>query len=395
MKQWKSFCGVGMLLLLNSCVEQIDPERFAFEDLLVVESLITDQFVHQEVFLSRTFAINQDSGYAENGARVWLEDQDGVRIDFFEASDGRYQSVRPYGATVGGSLVLYIETASGRQYASEEVEVLNTLPIDSLYAEFTPEPVFRNTFAGRFNFYIDALNNSVDNQYLRWRWNRTYEFSTSTPSRWIFQNGEFIIRERGSENDSLQVEVCWNTLENNELHIQELLVPSEGLNQFPIFDFHSEEGLMKKGFSIEVKLTALSPTAYAYWNDIKEVSEELGTLSEKQPGTIVGNVQSLSDPNELVLGYFEASQEHAVRRQYDREDFFDDGFRVIRADLLDCGQEDILMSDKTEQAVDSMLQVHGLEWTLAYFGTEGAFYLRKECSVCTNYGSNKQPDFWE
>ena len=173
MKQWKSICGVGVLLLLNSCVEQIDPERFAFEDLLVVESLITDQFVHQEVFLSRTFAINQDSGYAENGARVWLEDQDGVRIDFYEASDGRYQSVRPYGPTVGGSLVLYIETTSGRQYASEEVEVLNTLPIDSLYAEFTPEPVFRNTFAGRFNFYIDALNNSVANQYLRWRWNRT------------------------------------------------------------------------------------------------------------------------------------------------------------------------------------------------------------------------------
>ena len=302
MKSLLRGCGLIVILLLDSCVEQINPERFGFDDLLVVESLITDKVIQQEVNLSRTYAINQDTGYAETNATVWMIDQDERRIDFYEDSEGRYLTVRPYGAQVGGWLELHIETASGREYVSEQAEVQETLPIDSLYAEFTPEPVFRNTFAGRFSFYIDARDNTVNNQYLRWRWNRTFEFSTSTPSRWIYQDGAFIIRERGSENDSLQVEFCWNTLENIDLNLEELLVPQEGLNRFPIYNFHSEEGFMKKGFSIEVKVTALSLAAYSYWRNIKEVSEELGNLSEKQPGTIVGNVKSLTNPEEIVLG---------------------------------------------------------------------------------------------
>jgi len=394
MIRWIRKVAVYLLIGIVSCIEPIEPSNLGFDDLLVVEALITDQAVHQEVVLNRTFAIDEEQADPEVGANVWLTDQDNQRVDFYEASDGRYLTVNPYGASVGGTLILHIETADGRAYESAEVLVEATLPIDSLYVVFTPEPVNSNLFGGRFSFFVDAQDNSVGNEYLRWRWNRTFEFSTGTPSRWLFENGEFIIRERGSPNDSLQVEVCWSTLENQNINIQQLLVPNESITRFPIYEFHSEEGYMKKGFSIEAKVYALSEFSFAYWNSIKETSEDQGSLADTQPGSIIGNMRSLTNPTETVLGIFEASQEHSVRRQYDRLDFLDEGFKVIRANFIQCREAPLSSSDEVH-AVDSMLSIYGVDWTLAYFGDETAFYLPKYCSECTAIGTNQQPSFWE
>ncbi len=388
---------VGLLLLHNSCIEPIDPARVRFDELLVVEALITDQLVQQEVLLSRSEAINRRTNSKETGATVWMEDQEGSRIDFFEESDGRYLTVSPYAATVGGTLQLFINGRRGSRYESDVVTVQETSPIDSLYAEFSPEPVNENTFAGRFSFFLDSRNNSSNNRYFRWKWNSTFELSVRLPSRWLLVDGEFIIRERGSENDSLQVEVCWQTREDNQLNLQELQVPSVGVNKLPIYDFHSQEGFMKRGFSMEIKQYGLSQSSFSFWNQIKEISQDQGSLSDTQPGTIVGNIRSLTNSQEIVLGIFEASQERSVRRQFDREDFFDDGFRVIRSNFINCFEVDSVTSLKTVAAVDSALTVLGDDWVLTYFtdAPPFAYYYPKRCAECTEYGSNKQPDFWE
>ena len=386
-----------LVFVFNSCIEEIDPEALRFDDLLVVEALITDQPVRQEVLLSRTSAINESVNNQETGATVWMIDQNGERINFSEDGAGRYLSTSPYAAEIGGQLQLFINTGNGGQYESDVVTVQATSPIDSVFAEFTPEPLTRNLFAGRFSFFVDAKNNTEGNRYFRWKWNSTYEFSLRRPSRWLFVDNEFIIRERGSENDSLQVEVCWQTQEGNDLFLQELQVLEAGVNKLPIYNFHSEEGFMKRGFSIEVKQYGLSRESYSFWSQIEETSQEQGSLADTQPGTIVGNIRSLNNSSELVLGLFEASQEVSVRRQYDRDDFFDDGFRVIRANLIDCLGVDSVTSLKTPEAVAATLEELGEEWVLTYFTDSPpfAYYFPIECSDCTLFGTNQQPAFWE
>jgi len=387
-----------LTLFATGCVEQIAPEQLEFEDLLVVEGFITDQEVPQEISLTRTFFLTEsETSNAESGADVVVVNQSGDRISFIEEEPGRYLSEAPFAAEVGGSLQLFITTASGREYESSEVTVLSTPPIDSLYAEFTPEPYFRNFFAGRFSFFIDARANPEANRFYRWKWNSTFELSMRRPSRWLFINNEFIIRERGSENDSLQVEVCWQTRENSDLSIDELLVPAQGIERLPILNFFSEEGFMKRGYSLEVKQYAISSESYAFWNQIKETNEGQGSLSDTQPGTIVGNIRSLSNPDEIVLGFFEAAQEVSVRRQFDRLDFFDDGFRVIRPNFVDCFNVDSLVSGKSAAEVAAALEEFGPDYVLTYFTDAPplAYYYPIECALCTEYGSNVRPDFWE
>ena len=382
-------------MVLTSCIEPIDPNNIAFDDLLVIDGLVTDEVVNQEIILSRTKAINDRTFFFERGARVWIEDSEGARINFSEESNGRYVTQTPYGVPVGGSVQLFIETESGRQYESLMVDVLPTDAVDSIFAEFTSEPVRRNTFAGRFNFFLDARNNQSDNRFFRWDWNYTFEFSTSTPSRWLFINNEFINRDRGSENDSLQVEVCWQTFENKDLNLIEVQTPEIGVTRLPLYDFHSEEGFMKKGFSMELEWYALSQTSYNYWKLVDDFNQEQGSLADLQPGTIVGNVRSISNPQEIVLGRFDAVQIQRLRRHFDREDFFNAGFRVIRGDFIDCADFDPVSSADTIEAVDSTLNVLGDEWVLSYFGNSTAFFLPKRCAECTEFGSNKRPEFWE
>ena len=397
----KSFRHILHFLLLAftvSCIETIPPEQLNFEDLLVVEGIITDTPIRQEITLSRTFPLTDSVEFnPEQGAQVSMIDQNGATIPFVEVEPGRYLTESTYSATLDGSLQLFITTASGMEYESSEVKVLRTPPVDSIYAEFTPEPVQRNIFAGRFNFFLDANSNAEENRYYRWKWNSTYEFSLRRPSRWLFIDNEFIIRERGSENDSLQVEVCWIINNSNNLNIAELLVPSTGIERFPILDFHSETGFMKRGFSLEVKQYAISQESYSFWNLIQETNEESGSLSDTQPGTISGNIRSLSNPNEIVLGYFEAAQERAVRRQFSRQEFFDDGFRVVRADLIECFGVDSVVSAKTPEAVAATLRDLGPNWVLTYFtdAPPQAYFYPIGCSDCTQYGTNQRPAYWE
>ena len=154
---------------------------------------------------------------------------------------------------------------------------------------------------------------------------------------------------------------------------------------------------MKRAFSLEVKQYAISPESYAFWNLIRETNEEQGSLSDTQPGTIVGNIRSLTNPSEIVLGYFEAAQEQSVRRQFSRQQFLDDGFRVIRANLIECFGVDSVVSEKTPEAVAATLEELGPEWVLTYFtdAPPQAYFYPIECAECTQFGTNVRPSYWE
>lgn len=384
-----------LLVAMVTCVEPIDPASVGTSDLLVVEGIVTDQPERQEVLLSRTNTIRSSEILRETGATVWMVDGSGLTIDFEEVEDGRYLTVNPYAAGVGQTLQLFITTSQNREYKSEVVEVQTTPPIDSVYAEFTPEPT-QNIFAGRFQFFVDSRENPERKRYFRWKWNTTFELSVPWPSRWILRDGEFINRDRGGANDSIQVEICWSTFISPDLVIQDLEIPELGVRKLPLLSFHSDNRQMIRGYNIQVKQYALEEESFNYWNQIQEITEDQGSLSDKQPGTIVGNLTSITDPAEIVLGYFEAAQEQSVRRQYVPLDFLDVGYRAIEGNFVNC-VVDSVVSAKTPQAVGATLEDLGDEWALAYFsdGPPFAVFYPKSCSECTQYGVNKRPDFWE
>ena len=61
-------------------------------------------------------------------------------------------------------------------------------------------------------------------------------------------------------------------------------------------------------YRLRVKQQSLSIDAYNYFQRKNEQAVESGGMYDVQPSTVAGNLYNVNDPEEVVLGYFHASQ---------------------------------------------------------------------------------------
>ena len=387
---------VALFGLFQHCSEPIEIESIGFDDILVIEGLITDQLGPQQIKVTRTAPVNTDSLTGEVGAEVFVVDGNESRIDFAEVSSGIYQSVNPFAATVGNTYQLFVNTNDGRSYASTEVEMQATPPIDSVYATFTPTPTALNDRGGNINVFVDALNNDVGAEFFRWTWKSAFELRVPNPSRFEWLGGnDFRIREVGSEGDSLQVERCWNNDSLSQITLATETVPGRGVEQIALTGFHTDTRAMRIEYGIEVKQYALSRSSYDYWQLIAESTQGSGFLFDRQVGTIPGNIQNVNDRDEVVLGIFEASQEVSVIRQWRPEDFRDDGFQRRTLFWNDCFDiEPVILGT---DSIGFFMEQNFPAWEIAFFTTtpSAVYFFPSRCSNCTQFGDNNPPEFWE
>ncbi len=391
----KSGINISLLIfVIVSCVEPVDFESIGFDDLLVVDAMITDEPGIQTVILSRTHPLGSDTTVYEWGASVYMQDLSGRRVDFLQNNSGFYQTASDFAVIPGEKWQLFITTSDERNYISEIAEVIPTPAIDSLYAEFIPSSSSINNLGGNFTFYIDA-HQTNNTEYMRWTWNRTFELSVANPSRWLWTGGNnYEIRELGGVNDSIQVEICWRTEILDKIMTRKLIDPGEGVVRLPMTSFHSDSKLMLRGYSMEVKQYALSEASFNYWNEIGNSIQGQGGISAIQVGTIRGNIRSVDNPDEIVLGYFDAVDEESVRRMFVAQNFNAAGYRRRFLNYVSCYDIETRQSDISE--LGETMEAFGPGWAIAFFTSPSTVhYLPSRCSECTYYGSNKKPDFWE
>ena len=60
-------------------------------------------------------------------------------------------------------------------------------------------------------------------------------------------------------------------------------------------------------YYLEVQQQAISKGAYEFWKSVRQLTSNTGGLFDAAPSTIRGNVHALSDPTEMVYGYFGAT----------------------------------------------------------------------------------------
>jgi hypothetical protein len=378
------------------CLEEINPEDIATENLLVVDAKLTSEPVKQRVVLSRTIPLNSsDTPPPETGATVWIEFENTNRLNFQEASPGVYESNYPFAAELNTNYTLHITTSNGNEYQSDPTEMVPTPEFDSLYVEFEAAPSPTNIFGGYFSFFIDSRANQEQAKYFRWEWNSTYQLEVPMPSRWLWTGGNnFVFRELGSPNDSLQVQICWRSDLIRNINIKSMLEGEREVIRQPIHRFHSDSGFMKMRYSIQVKQYALSEKSYQFWNLIKE-SNSQGFLFDIQVGTITGNIRNVANTTETVLGYFDVIQERSVRKFYAPRDFHNTGYRVLDPFVINCSSEEPIILP-VEQ-LGEFMEKNKFNYTLCYFITPGiAAFCRIRCADCTYHsGSNQRPDFWQ
>lgn len=376
---------------LKSCIEPINPQEIGFANLLIVESLLTSTLEHQKVELSRTIPLDTSFKSPESGADVWIQTNSGRQIFFSEDSPGTYLTSEPYAATFGTLYQLFIVTANGKRYSSDELEMLATPPIDSIYAEFEPSDSLDQFGQGTFKFFVDFRTNSTESRFFKWNWKETFKLRVGNASNLKWLGGNNV------ERWDPPIEICYKGDASSSVIVSTSNFENKGIVRKEIKSLDSRSRKMLLRYSLEVSQHAISEESFDFWNAVASNNDNQSSLSYKQPGSISGNIRILDNENEIVLGNFDVAQVISYRKFFTPFDFKNNGYIRSSRNFRKCEDSQVLITSVDQ--IGNFMEANSDRYMIWFISSgviapPGVLYVLKECADCTLYGTNIKPDFW-
>ena len=286
------------------CLEPFDPDLAEnYKNYLVVDGIITDQPGPYIVKINRAVPLDQVDyeNSAVSGVEVIIEKENGITERLFETNAGIYQTNMIQGEV--GKRYRIILTYKGQQYQSTWEKINASAIIDSLYfsveAKETTDPEL--DIRG-VQFYVDSYGDLNSVRHYRYEWEETWEIGVTHRAYYDYFGNDVY----GFTSNPLHR--CWKYNSSADI----ILGTAEGLSEAVItrqevaFITGEKERFTRK-HSLLVQQYALNEDEYFFWKLLHESSKELGTLYDKQPATITGNIVNTTHPDDVVLGYFSAS----------------------------------------------------------------------------------------
>ncbi|MEO9966061.1 MAG: DUF4249 domain-containing protein [Reichenbachiella sp.] len=289
MKALKYINILFVIALISSCDDQIYPELDDAPEILVVDAWVTDKPEDQVISLTRTqpyFDNSESSGVT--GAEVYLTDNEGVRFDFVETTNGDY--VWPYATetfgTVGNAYQLTVNVG-GDTFTATSIK--NRVPtVDSVTFKFE-----------------NSLNfGEEDEFYLGEFWSRDIEGFGDT--YWIksFKNEEFLGKPS-------EINIAWDAGFSAGGAIDGLIfIPPIRDAVNPFDEKEGEEDVFVSPFddgdSLYVELHSITPAAHNFLNELRIQTDRPGgfaALFDTPLSNIPTNIEN-STSDALVVGFF-------------------------------------------------------------------------------------------
>lgn len=385
--------------LILSCREEIELETENFENVLVVEATITNELKFQEINLSRTVQLEQDTPAFENNASVKVIDNQFNEFNFTQNNDGVYISDIEFKAEENTDYKLEIITESGKMYESSTTTMTPNANIENLYAEL-------NADGDEIEVLIDSNDDNNLAQYFRYEYEETYKiiapyynpveasisYVTDIPTFSYLL--ELTLREE-------QEEICYKTIISDKI----LLTSTTELNdnvvsRFPIKSIDINDPVLINRYSILVKQITQNLESHLYYKTLRDLGSNGSILSESQPGFVIGNIHSSNNLREKVIGFFEVASVTSKRIYFNHSDF-----GLLWPDYyITCYEEILDYNDNMDTPIDG--DRNDRKW-LYWFITRYNFQIYQnpsedkyilvppECGDCTTLGTNVIPEFWE
>jgi len=368
-----------------SCVEEIPIESKGFEEALVIEGTVTNEFKQHQIKLSQVFAIDTTGANPLSGATVRVNGN--IEYLFKETEPGNYISVDSFAAQPGINYKLYI-LANGEEYESEPLQLPATSSIGLLESN-------RVDYRGENGVAI-TLNNQTSNgstNFYKYEFVETFKFNSN-----YFKVNEIVIKDgEAYEVPKLKEEyTCYRTEESQSIILASTNSLSEdSVNDLLITFINSNDPRLSLRYSILVKQYVINSAAYNYYDTLKELSGSDNVFSQIQPGFFEGNVFNINDSSEKVIGFFNISSVSSKRVYFNYEDFYNPGsIRPKFVALDNCEVTFPTLSSLIEQVNNDRVRWFGSPIIPNQPGGS-YFVVPRRCVDCTVFGSNVKPDFWE
>ena len=387
-----------------SCTEPYALQSNTFEDLLVIEATITNELKKQEIKISRTFQLEEKEPQVETNAIVYITDDLGNQYNF-EESNGKYISQFEFHAMPERQYQLFVNTNNGKQYTSTREKLTTVNNLTSI------EATVKNKFGVNG---VDITANSFDptntSKYYRYEYEETYKVIVpfwAPDSLQIFGNNEFWDLNGNIEYAFTQHQrngeskTCYKTEYSKEIILENTTQQSEDrIKDYSVRFISQDNYSIANRYSIKVKQYIQSLASHAYYKTLKDIASTGNILSPSQPGFLYGNITSVENNNEKVIGFFDVSSVSEQRIFFNYTDLFP--VEPIPPYFYDC---QISIYDRTKLKSPGTTPPDGLT-ALVINTRSGKIILFEredpilkmvppECGDCRTVGSNVVPAFWQ
>lgn len=308
-------------MFLTSCVEYFDPTIDPPEEQpIIIDALLTDELKNHEVTITRAKYI-EDLGGNETieNAEVYMEDNDGTRFLFNHTKNGLYTSVDMFAGDQNLQYRLVV-TIDSEQYLSEYESMPESATMTNLDTRFGFETTQREpgVFSDepRMKFFVDIeLLDEESDSYFRFDWEATY--AVQTPD----QGDSVCWQERELEYPSdLTIETCYATETPDgflKIFSTEGVITGKNINELEVYGIHPNKRFQSR-YSPEITMYSISREAYEFWDQILNQNENAGGIFDPPFGPINGNIYSVNETSERVVGIFEVASVNKIRSFFTR-----------------------------------------------------------------------------
>jgi len=366
------------LLISGGCITPFEPKIEKYDNLLVVDGIITNLPNTCVVKLSRTYPYNQKSNKIEINAFVKITDDLGTEIILKDNEDGTYlPESQDFIGVIGKKYRLYIKTTKGEICESGMEELKEPVDIGDVYYEKEEGEDGIN----KLQFYVDTYDPAGHASYYSWDYDETWEF-------WVpYTSMSAYLPES---------KICYSSTSSRKILIETTKDYSEDkVIRFPLYYASNTTNRLSVKYSVLVTQYVLSEETYEFYKNLKIINENTGSLFDPTPVTLTGNIFSVSNPGEPVLGNFQVSGA-SVRRLFVHRYELPNNW-IIPTEYEFCKAE--LLSNKSDRrGIDSLLRIG---WTVMDtiidpIGSDTliGLVISRSCFDCTTKGKIQKPLFW-
>ncbi len=322
-----------IILLPVACIDPYKVEVPEGQQLLTVEGLIHSGPGPHAITLSRSAtygSVFEGLIRPITGATVVVRDDEG-RITFLQEGEearGSYFTPGGFRAKIGKSYTLQIQTPEGKVYTSLPERVESVPDIQAISINTVTVPVEGETTPRSGVQLISEINDPADqNNFYFWRLGPIVHVLEARPDL-------FVNRETRTPAPKACCFTCYRTEVTGN---QSLFIAVDdnfnGLTtRIPAAFIEDNSLRFVNQLRADLKQYSVSQGAYRFLRLVKQQAEISGSIFDPPPATIRGNIISLEDPNEVVLGYFMAAGESSRRIYINKSDLT---FRQVSGTIPD------------------------------------------------------------
>jgi hypothetical protein len=392
-----------LLVLVISCkVAYQPPVTKAPSNYLVVEGTVnsnngsTDSTFFK---LSRTVTIGSVTSNPELHAQVIIEDGQNYSFTLKDLGKGIY-AAGALGIDNTKKYRVRIKTSDGKVYLSDLESVGYTPPIDSIGLTLLNNGI---------QIYVNTHNPNDNTRYYRWEFTEDWKFRTAYNSQ-LISNGARIVTRTPDQ----QVNVCWGHDASTGIILgSSAKLTHDVIYQAPITPIAATSEKIEERYSILLKQYALTAGAFAFWDQLRKNTENLGSIFDAQPSQISGNIHCVTNPAEQVFGYISVTDVQSKRvyinkntsnipasfqpdawtkcvlpdTVLDQQPPSGHAYLITAKDLLPIGSAYI-------PVLEAMFKIVGPFPPTNTFNTHGYLAEPAFCVDCTTRGVTKKPSFW-